>query len=83
VGWAGLCPVDGLKKNGPASELAKPFCLSPSLPWQRPPQKSPWFLNCGHLSRRIPQEADCPQFKNLFGFYQWFNPLDNDPPKAA
>ena len=42
VGWLDGCPVDGLKKNGPASELAKLFCLSPSLPRQlTAPKTSP------------------------------------------
>jgi len=72
-GRGGLCPVDGLKKNGPASELAKPFFICPWLPWQPPPIKSLLFLNCGN----------CPQFKNLFGLYQWFNPIDPTPPLAA
>jgi len=42
-GRGGLCPVDGQKKNGPASELAKPIFICPWLPWQPPPIKSLLF----------------------------------------
>jgi len=47
------------------------------------PKNLSYFPNCGHLSRRIPQKADCPQFKILFGLYQWFNSLGQYPPLAA
>jgi len=68
VRWAGLCPVDGQKKNGPASELAKPFCPSPSLPWQRPIPKISPISQLRPLVPPYSSEGGLPAVQELIWF---------------